>query len=379
MKVVSIFGTRPEMIKLWSTLNKLDELNFDHIMVHTGQNFTPELKDFFLHDLKLRKPDFELSIDTSSYAREVSDVITKTDELFEKIRPDALVILGDTYSGLSIMPATNRGIKSFHMEAGLRAWDARMPEQRNRILIDHMSSILLPFNQYHRENLLRENIHPSRIFVTGNPTFEVMRAFKDEIQSSDVLERLGLEPKSYILVTAHRSENVDEPRYLNAIIEALGEIYRRIKREVIYPMHPRTRSKMGSIPVPKGVRILNPFGFYDFNKLYANAHCMLSDSGTAPEEAYFYKVPCVNLRLTTERPETVEGGAGIIAGLDKDNIVESVITATSMSWGGCYDLAENSSPSAVVINCLRSQIQNFHQFPVPETNVLVGALPPRQA
>ena len=171
MKVMTIFGTRPEMIKMWGTLKKLDELNFDHYMVHTGQNFTPELKDFFFEDLKLREPDHEMGIDTSSYGKEVADVISKSDALMEKVKPDALVILGDTYSGLSIMPASNRGIKVFHMEAGLRAYDRRMPEQRNRILIDHMSDILLPYNKYHRENLIRENIHPSKIFCTGTHNF----------------------------------------------------------------------------------------------------------------------------------------------------------------------------------------------------------------
>ena len=224
MKVISIFGTRPEMIKMWSTLKKLDQLNFEHIMVHTGQNFTPELKDFFFRDLKLREPDHQLGIDTSSYGREVADVIAKTDQLFVKIKPEALLILGDTFSGLSVMPAAHRGIKVFHMEAGLRAWDARMPEQRNRILIDHMSSILLPFNRYHRENLLRENIHPSKIFVTGNPTFEVMRAFLPQIKASSVLKRLGLGSGGYFLVTAHRSENVDHPRYLKAITARLDKL-----------------------------------------------------------------------------------------------------------------------------------------------------------
>jgi UDP-N-acetylglucosamine 2-epimerase (non-hydrolysing) len=164
-------------------------------MVHTSQNYTKELKDFFFRDLELRKPDYDLQIDTTSYGREVSDVIRKSDELFEKVKPDALIVLGDTYSGLSVMPASNRNIKIFHMEAGLRAWDKRMPEQRNRILIDHISDIVLPFNQYHRENLIRENIHPSKIFVTGNPTFEVMRAFQDKIRNSRILETLKLAPK----------------------------------------------------------------------------------------------------------------------------------------------------------------------------------------
>ena len=359
MKVMTIFGTRPEMIKMWSTLKKLDQLNFDHIMVHTGQNFTPELKDFYFRDLRLRKPDYQLSIDTSSYGREVADVIAKSDDLLAKIKPDALVILGDTFSGLSVMPAAHHGIKTFHMEAGLRAWDRRMPEQRNRILIDHMSSILLPFNRFHRENLLRENIHPSKIFVTGNPTFEAMWAFLPQIKKSNIIRRLGLDKDGYIVVTAHRSENVDHSAYLQAIIEALGRLHKRFKRDVIYPMHPRTKSKLGAIKVPRGVRIMAPLGFYDFNKLLMESYCIISDSGTAPEEAYFYKVPCVSVRMTTERPETVEGGTHIVAGLDPNNIVESVETAVKQPWAGRYELEQGFSPSAVVINSIRSQITNF--------------------
>jgi UDP-N-acetylglucosamine 2-epimerase (non-hydrolysing) len=348
MRVMTIFGTRPEMIKMWSTLKKLDELNFDHIMVHTGQNFTPELKDFFFRDLQLRKPDYQLNIDTSSYGREVADVIAKSDELLAKTKPDALLILGDTFSGLSVMPAAHRGVKTFHMEAGLRAWDTRMPEQRNRILIDHMSSILLPFNRYHRENLLRENIHPSKIFVTGNPTFEVMRAFQPRIKESDIIRRLGLERGNYILVTAHRSENVDHPTYLKAIIDALGRLYQKFKRDVIFPMHPRTKSKLVNLEVPAGVRIMAPLGFYDFNRLLMDCFCIISDSGTAPEEAYFYKVPCVSIRM-----------AHIVAGMNPQNIVEAVETAVMQSWGARYDLEDGFTPSSVVINSIRSQITNF--------------------
>jgi UDP-N-acetylglucosamine 2-epimerase (non-hydrolysing) len=361
MRVVSIFGTRPEMIKLWSTLRKLDELNFDHIMVHTGQNYTPELKDFFFRDLKLREPDFQLNIDTSSYAKEVADVIVKSDELFAKLKPDALLILGDTFSGLSIMPAAQRGIKSFHMEAGLRAWDKRMPEQRNRILIDHMSSVLLPFNQYHRENLMREGIHPSKIFVSGNPTFEVMRHFLPEIQACDVLTRMNLEAKKYILVTAHRSENVDNPAYLARLFDAYGELAKRYQREVIYPMHPRTKSKLDAagITIAKGVRVMQPLGFYDFNKLLSECFCVLSDSGTAPEEALFYRVPCVSLRMTSERYETIEAGAHVVSGMDIENILDAVATVTGQEWQARYDLNDNFAASSVVVNCIRSQITNW--------------------
>ena len=359
MKVMSIFGTRPEMIKMWGTLKKLDSLNFEHIMVHTGQNHTPELKDFFFKDLKLRAPDFELGINTTSYGAEVADIIKKSDELMKKVKPDALLILGDTYSGLSIMPAVNQGIKVFHMEAGLRAWDKRMPEQRNRILIDHMSDILLPYNQYHRENLIRENIHPSKIFCTGNTTFEVMREFTPQINDSNILNRLSLDSKKYILLTAHRSENVDNPDYLQKIIKASGLLAKRFGCEVVYPMHPRTKSKLTTIEIPKGVRVMDPLGFYDFNHLLKEAICVISDSGTAAEEGQFYKVPNVSLRMATERPETVESGATIISGMDLDNIVESAVTAVSLPWSATYDLAENHSPSSVVINSIRSQITNF--------------------
>jgi len=356
---MSIFGTRPEMIKMWGTLKKLDELNFEHVMVHTGQNHTPELKDFFFRDLKLRAPDFELGIDTSSYGVEVADVIRKSDALMEEVKPDALLILGDTYSGLSIMPAANRGIKVFHMEAGLRAWDKRMPEQRNRILIDHMSDILLPYNKYHRENLIKENIHPSKIFCTGNTTFEAMREFTPQIDNSEILSQLRLESKNYILLTAHRSENVDNTEYLHRIIEVTGKIAKRFKREVIYPMHPRTKSRLTTLEIPKGVRIIDPLGFYDFNHLLKESFCVISDSGTAAEEGIFYNVPNVSLRMATERPETVESGATIVSGMKLDNIIESVETAVSLPWSAKYDFADNHSPSSVVINVMRSQITNF--------------------
>jgi len=360
MKVMSIFGTRPEMIKMWATLKKLDELNFDHVMVHTGQNFTPELRDFFFRDLKLRNPDYELDIDTSSgYGPEVADVIRKSDALMEKVRPDALLVLGDTYSGLSVLPAAHRGIRIFHMEAGLRAWDRRMPEQRNRILIDHISDILLPYNRYHRENLLREGIHPSKIIVTGNTTFEAMRAFAPEIAASDILARLGLEAKGYILVTAHRSENVDDPESLANIFKALGALHRRLGREVIFPMHPRTMSRLGAIAVPPNIRIMPPLGFYDFNHLLKNSFCVLSDSGTAAEEGLFYKVPNVSLRMATERIETLESGATIVSGMDAENIVEAVTLAVSLPWSARYEFEEGHSPSAVVVNAIRTRMTNF--------------------
>ena len=359
MRVLTVFGTRPEMIKMWGVLRKLDDLNFDHIMVHTGQNFTPELKDFFFRDLQLRRPDYELGIDTSSYACEVADIVRRTDDIMAKTKPDALIVLGDTYSGLCVLPASNRGIKIFHMEAGLRAWDRRMPEQRNRILIDHISNVLLPFNGYHRENLIRENIHPSKIFVTGNTVFEVMRVYASCIDASNILSDLSLGKKGYILVTAHRSENVDGGSGLRLIFEALGRLREELQLEVIYPMHPRTRSKMNGLKIPNGIRVIDPLGFFDFNKLLKESRCILSDSGTAAEEGLFYGVPCVNLRMATERPETIESGGVIVSGLDPNNIVESVATSLGNTWAIKYEFENEFSPSTVVINAIRSQITNF--------------------
>jgi UDP-N-acetylglucosamine 2-epimerase (non-hydrolysing) len=218
---------------------------------------------------------------------------------------------------------------------------------------------LLPFNQYHRENLIRENIHPSKIFVTGNPTFEVMRNFQEKIRNSRILETLGLTPKQYIAVTAHRKENVDNPASFQLILEGLGLIHNRFKKEIIYPMHPRTKSKLNDMIIPKGIRIINPLGFYDFNFLNMNAFCLVADSGTTSEEGLFYKVPCVSIRQSTERPETVEAGAHVVSGINPENIVESVETVVSLKWKARYDLCEDISPSSVVINVLRSQITNY--------------------
>jgi UDP-N-acetylglucosamine 2-epimerase (non-hydrolysing) len=359
MRVMTVFGTRPEMVKLSSTIKKLDALDFEHVMVHTGQNFTAELRDFFFRDLDLREPDYQLHIDTSSYAREVADIIVKTDELLEKVRPDALLVLGDTFSGLSVMPAAQRGIKIFHMEAGMRAWDVRMPEQRNRVLIDHMSTYNLPYTQYHRENLLREGLHPSKIFVTGNPTFEVMRRHMPQVLESVILENLGLSPKSYFVVSFHRSENVDNPEVLSSLLETMKKLTSIYDKKVVWTVHPRTRSKLGTISLPGDILAIDPLGFLDFNKLLADCACVLSDSGTAPEEAYVYKIPCISLRGTTERVETVEGGAHIIAGVEPENIVAAVETALRQDWSGRYQLEEDFSPSTVVVNLIRSRLVNY--------------------
>lgn len=360
MKIISIFGTRPEMIKMHSTLIKLDKLNFNHIMVHTGQNKTKELKNFFFRDLGLRKPDYQLSISLKSYGLEVADVITKTEKILKKEKPDALLVLGDTYSGLSVLPAANLGIKIFHMEAGLRAWDKRMPEQRNRILIDHISDILLPFNNYHRENLLREGIHPSKIIVSGNTTFETMDIFQKEIDQSQILKKLSLNKKKYILFTAHRSENVDNNDTLFQIFESIKKIESYFRIPVIYPIHPRTFNKPLTKKFQKKIKFIKPLGFYDFNYLLKNARCVISDSGTAAEEGLYYNVPNVTLRTTTERFETLESGFTIVSGVDKNNIIDSIkLAILNQNEKYRYDFYKDMSPSNIVINALRSKIKNY--------------------
>ncbi|MGE3973724.1 MAG: non-hydrolyzing UDP-N-acetylglucosamine 2-epimerase [Bdellovibrionales bacterium] len=359
MKVMSIMGTRPEMIKMWSTMKLLEESNFEHIFVHTGQNYTKELKDFFFRDLKLREPDHYLGIDVTSYGKEVADVVRKSDELFEKVKPDALLILGDTFSGLSVLPAANRGIKIFHLEAGLRAFDKRMPEQRNRVLIDHMSDILLPYYPYHRENLVRENIHPSKIICTGNPVFEVMEAFENEIDKSEILKYFDVKPGEYFSVTIHRRENVDNPEELQKILNGLGALYEKYGKKVIYLMHPRTQSKIHQVQVPKGITIHAPLGFYDFNCLNKHAFCLIGDSGSTPEEGIYFKKPVVSVRKTTERYETLEAGAHIVAGTDPRSLVESVETITRQTWCARFDLCKDFKPSNVIVNAVRSNITNF--------------------
>ena len=266
LRVVTVVGTRPEIIRLSRVIYALDKSPaIDHILVHTGQNYDYTLNEIFFEDLEIRKPNYFLEAAGESSSETIGNIIIKFDPLLNKLKPDALLVLGDTNSSLSSISAKKRKVPIFHMEAGLRAFDKRMPEQRNRILIDHMSDILLPYHKHHRENLIREGIHPSKIIISGNPTFEAMDAFKNEIEESNILNLLDLQPKEYIPVTLHRSENVDNPNILQKILFALGDINKKLGKKIIYPMHPRTRSKITGIEIPKGVSIIKPLGFYDFN------------------------------------------------------------------------------------------------------------------
>ncbi len=356
MKVMSIAGTRPEIIKQSRIYAKLDE-NFDHVMVFTNQNYTPELSDIFFSDLQVRAPDYNLKIKTDSFGLEVADLISKIEKIMIKEKPDVLVLLGDVNSGLSAIPAAHLGIKIVHLEAGMRAYDKRMPEEKNRVLIDHIATVNLPYTEYSRQNLIRENIHPSSIYVVGNPIIEVINYYLPKIKKSTILTKLKLKPNQYVLVTAHRSENVDDPKTLKNILLSLEQVSIEFKKRIIYPMHPRTLSKINKKDIPKCIEIIKPLGFFEFSKLEQNAFCYVSDSGTLPEDALYYKKPCVIIRESTERPEFIEAGCNILSGLDPKNIVESVRTITSAArdWEWNDSLGDGKTSSKVV-NIIRGKL-----------------------
>lgn len=328
MKIMSIFGTRPEIIRLSRIFSLLDT-NFNHVMVNTSQNYTYELNSVFFDELEIRKPDYDLKVKTGKYGLEVSDIITKSEDILLKEKPDILLILGDTNSGLAAIPAAHHRIKIAHLEAGMRSYDFRMPEEKNRVIIDHLSSLLLPYTTYSRENLIRENIHPSKIYVVGNPIIDVIDYFAHKIESSDIMEKMKLEPNGYFLVTAHRSENVDSAETLEKIFLSLQAIGKRFKKRVIYPIHPRTLSKIKRRKIPSNIELIKPLGFFEFSKLEKNSFCLITDSGTVPEEALYFKKPCVTIRESTERPEYIEEGSNILAGLNPKNVETAVKVITS--------------------------------------------------
>ena len=353
---MTIFGTRPEIIRLSRIFALLDK-NFDHVMVNTNQNYTKELSSVFVDELGIRQPKYNLKISTGQYGMEISDIIKKTNDVLEKEKPDALLILGDTNSGLAAIPAAHHGIKIVHLEAGMRSYDFRMPEEKNRVIIDHLSSILLPYTNYSRENLIRENIHPNKIFVVGNPIIEVIDHYMPKIEKSKIMHKMKLEKNSYFLVTAHRSENVDDPKTLQNIFSSLENIHKKFRKRIIYPIHPRTTSKMKGMKVPKGIELIEPFGFFDFTKLEKNAFCLITDSGTVPEESLYFGKPCVTIRESTERPETIEAGSNILAGLVPENVADAVKVITSVKpqyqWS---NMLGDGKTASKVANILRGKI-----------------------
>jgi len=313
---------------------KILDRHSEHITVHTGQNFQESLSDIFIKDLDVRTPDVHFGIKSSSIGEQIGQILSKTDEVLEKYKPEKVLILGDTNSALSSIIAARRGIPIFHMEAGNRCFDNRVPEEVNRRIIDHSSTILLPYTERSKENLVSEGIERERIYVTGNPIKEVLDVFNPKIEQSNALEKFGEKPFEYFLVTVHRSENVDIPERLSQILESFARIVEKFDKNMLISVHPRTAEKLSTFglkPKSDKIKLLEPLGFFDFVKLEKNALAVLSDSGTVQEECAIFGIPNVTLRDVTERPETIECGSNILSGADNNLILSSLELAISQS------------------------------------------------
>ncbi len=336
MKVLTIFGTRPEIIRLSRVIALLDQF-CDHTLVHTGQNYDKNLSDIFFSELGVHDPDIHLGIQSTSFADQAGQIIAKSGEILAEHQPDKLLILGDTNSGLSAIVAARMGIPVYHMEAGNRCYDDRVPEEINRRIIDHSSEVLMPYTHRSKDNLIREGIERQRIFVTGNPITEVLDYYAAQIDASDILARDDLTAGEFFLVTMHRAENVDLPQRLQGLIDGLQQIGEKYQQPVVVSAHPRMRDKIRRFNIDTDsdyLRLSDPFGFFDFVHMEKNARCVISDSGTVQEECSVFGVPNVTIRDVTERAETVEVGSNILSGGSASDLVRvvDIVLHTSNDW-----------------------------------------------
>ena len=323
MKILTVFGTRPEIIRL-SLIIALIDRHAEQVLVHTGQNYDPNLSDVFLKELGVRKIDHHLGIKGASFGEQAGQILAKIDALLVTERPDRLLILGDTNSGLAAIVAARRGIPVYHLEAGNRCYDNRVPEEVNRRIIDHSSTILMPYTQRSAENLVREGIARERVFVIGNPILEVLQKFEPKIRKSRVLARLRLKRGKYFVATMHRAENVDDPERLARHLAALDALAAAFRQPVVLSVHPRTAQKIAASGLKldaRRLRLEKPFGLFDFISLEKNARGVVTDSGTVQEEACIFRLPNVTIRDVTERPETTECGSNILAADSTEKLV----------------------------------------------------------
>jgi len=331
LKVMTIAGTRPEVIKLCRVICELDK-HTDHILVHSGQNYDYELNEIFFKELEIRKPDHFLEAAGETVAQTIGNIIAKSDEVMAKEKPDALLLLGDTNSCLSVISAKRRKIPIFHMEAGNRCFDQRVPEEINRKIVDHTSDINLTYTEHARRYLLAEGIKPETVIKTGSPMKEVLEHYGPQIETSDVLERILVEPEGYLVVSAHREENIDSEANFGDLLVSLNAIAQKYDRPVIISTHPRTRKRLkehGDFKSDGHIRFLKPMGFFDYIKLQMNAFCVISDSGTITEESSILDFPAVTIRQAHERPEGMDEGALIMCGLRSDRVIESIDIVTA--------------------------------------------------
>ncbi|HMH02007.1 MAG TPA: UDP-N-acetylglucosamine 2-epimerase (non-hydrolyzing) [Terriglobales bacterium] len=351
MKVVTLFGTRPEIIRLSCVIKHLD-LFCDQVLIHTGQNYDRNLSDIFFEELGLRSPDIHLGIQATAFADQVGQIIAGAGEALARIKPDRLLLLGDTNSALTAIAAARMGIPVYHMEAGNRCYDDRVPEEINRRVVDHCSNVLMPYTHRSKDNLVREGIERQRIYVIGNPIYEVLNTHAEHIADSDVLTRLNVEPHKYFLVTLHRAENVDDPTRLEQLLRGLALVADSYQETMVVSLHPRTADKMSrfGLDAQSGrVRLLNPMGFVDFVKLERNAHCVLSDSGTVQEECSIFQVPNITVRDVTERAETIEVGSNMLTGAAPETVLQSVkvVLGSSQTWSPPPEYVEPHVSSTV--------------------------------
>ena len=326
MKVMTIVGTRPEIIKLSRVIPELDR-HFEHILVHTGQNYDYELNEIFFKELGIRKPDHFLNAAAGNTAQMIGNIIALSDRLIEKVKPEAILLYGDTNSALSVISAKRRKVPVFHMEAGNRAFDQRVPEDINRKIVDHLSDINMPLTEHARRYLILEGIKPETVIKTGSTMKEVLDYYRPKIKASKVLKNLKLRARNYFLVSAHREENIDNDRNFTQLLDTLNAVTKKYKMPVIVSTHPRTRKKLelvGTKGLDKRIKFLKPLGFFDYISLQQNAFCVVSDSGTVTEESSILNFPAVTIRKSHERPEGMDEGVLVMSGLKPEDVLESI-------------------------------------------------------
>jgi len=356
-KIMTIVGTRPELIKLSRVIAVLDNC-VDHILVHTGQNYDYELNEIFFKEMGIRKPDYYLNAATQNPCETVANIIKLTDELLVKIKPDAVLVLGDTNSCLAAYPAKRRKIPIFHMEAGNRCFDFRVPEEINRRIIDHISDINMVYTEHARRYLLAEGLPPDQIIKTGSPMKEILLHYQDAINSSSILDTLHLQEKEYFVISMHREENVDDPSNLKSLVQAINTIAVEYKYPIIFSCHPRTKIKLetSDLTVSDNIQVMPPLGFFDYICLQENAYCTISDSGTITEESSILGFPAITIRQVHERPEGMDEGTIVMAGVQTKSILNSIeLTVKQLQNYGAskivsdYDVSQVSWKVAKII------------------------------
>ncbi|MGH8384641.1 MAG: non-hydrolyzing UDP-N-acetylglucosamine 2-epimerase [Pyrinomonadaceae bacterium] len=334
LKIVTVVGTRPEIIRLSRVVNALDKY-CDHVLVHTGQNYDYELNEIFFQDLGIRKPDHFLNAAGSSGAETIGNVIISVDRLLASVQPEALLVLGDTNSCMAVIPAKRRKIPTFHMEAGNRCFDMRVPEEINRRIVDHTADINLTYSTIARDYLLKEGLPPDRVIKTGSPMFEVLNHYREGIEASDVVQRLGLESGKFFVVSAHREENIDSDKNFLKLVDVLNTVAATFGHPVIVSTHPRTQKRVDTMGVVfhEHVRLLKPLGFKDYNKLQLESKAVLSDSGTINEESSILNFPALNIREAHERPEGMEEAAVMMVGLEVERVLQGLMILETQASG----------------------------------------------